>query len=175
MPFDSGELFKDMSREELVSYLEFLLHHYRVVDAFWFLNVEKEYGHEKACLFNERVWGKATGLATDDLKERFGPALGLSGLVKALLLWPWKILVGYRIEEGEDEVLVSVPHCPPQEARLERGLGEYDCRAMHLAEFESFASRIDPRIRVECLFSPPGDHPPDCFCKWRFTLAGNRG
>ncbi len=171
MPFSSGDIFKDRSREELISYLEFLLHHYRVMDAFWFLNVEKDHGHETACLYNERVWAKATELATADLKERFQPGRGLSGLVKALNLWPWTMLVGYQIEERSDQVLISVPHCPPQEARLERGLGEYDCRGMHLAEFESFARQVDERIRVECLFSPPGEHPEDCFCKWRFTLA----
>ena len=170
MPFHCADVFKDMDREELVSYVEFLLHHYRVVDAFWFLNVEQEYGHERACLFNEKVWGKATGPATADLRERFALGNGLSGLVKALRLWPWTILVDYRIEEREGEILITVPHCPPQEARLKRGLGEYDCRGMHAAEFNSFAAQIDPRIKVECLFAPPEDHPPDCFCSWRFTL-----
>ena len=170
MPFSCADAFKDLDREELVSYVEFLLHHYRVVDAFWFLNVEQEYGHEQACLFNEKVWAKATELAVADLRDRFKPGRGLTGLVKALGLWPWTILVDYRIEEKEDQVLISVPRCPPQEARLERGLGEYDCRGMHAAEFESFIRQIDERIRVECLFAPPGDHPKDCFCQWRFTL-----
>lgn len=170
MTQDLKKVFQDMNREELISYLEFLLHHYRVVDAFWFINVEKDHGHEAACLYNEKVWGKATELATADLRERFGPGPGLGGLVKALKLWPWTILVDYLIEEGDGQVLIKVPHCPPQEARLARGLGEYDCGAMHLAEFKSFAAAIDPRIAVECLFCPPGPHPPDCFCQWRFTL-----
>lgn len=171
MAIEIEDRFKGWDEDKLRSYLAFLLHHYRVMDAFWFLNVEKSHGHEEACRINELVWGKATELAVKDLKSRFfDREKGLGGFVKALKVWPWTILVDYRIEEREEEVLVSVDHCPPQEARLARGLGEYDCKAMHLAEFESFALGIDPRIRTECLFAPLDDHPEDCFCCWRFTL-----
>jgi len=173
MGIEIEERFKGWDEERLRSYLSFLLHHYRVVDAFWFLNVEQTHGHEEACRINELVWGKSTELAVKDLKGRFFPGEGgLGGFVRTLKLWPWTILVDYQIEEGEDEVLISVPHCPSQEARLRRGLGEYSCKAMHQAEFRNFALGVDPRIRTECLFAPPDEHPEDCFCQWRFTLQG---
>ena len=165
------EIFKSMPKAELLSYLEFLLWHYRTVDSFWFLSAEETHGRKNAEKLNEKVWAREGPLTVRDLMQRFDISeKGLNGLEKTLRLFPWTSIGNHQIKKTDDEIILAVPRCPPQVARLKSGLGEYDCKDMHAKEFINAAREIDPRIRVLCDFAPPDPHPKDLFCRWRFVL-----
>jgi hypothetical protein len=160
-----------MDAPELRDYLGFLFWHYRVVDSFWFINVEEDRGRAEAERLNERVWEKVSGMAARDLMKRFKIETGgLQGFARLLRLYPWSVLLGYQLEESAEELVLSVPSCATQEARRRRGLDEYECREMHRREFVELAMAVDPRIEVTCEFAPPGERPPGCDCRWRFRL-----
>jgi len=164
-------VFDTMEAPELRNYIQFLLHHYRVMDSFWYIYLTEMFDEATADRVNEKVWGRVPALAVKDLVKRFDiQERGLPAFVKALRYWPWHILVGYHIEERPEEVIITVPSCPTQEARLKRGLPEYHCKEMHRLEFDSFAKAIDARLVTECVFAPPDPHPPEMVCKWRFFL-----
>ncbi len=161
------------TREQLLDYVQSVLWQFRLTDAFWFIKTEGRFGIGAAEAVNEEVWTKIGELGARDILARFGPfEPGVRGVWRAYAHFPWSLMVDYEVEEEADgSLLVQVRSCPPQEGRKRHGQGEYVCKHMHGEEFRAFARVIDPRVRVDCLFAPPDEHPADCFCRWRFHLA----
>jgi hypothetical protein len=163
--------FSSMGEKELREYLEFLLRQYRLADAFWFLGVEEAFGTEAAVKLNEEVWIKIAPLAAREIKRQFAiEGEGVSAVMEALSYFPWTTITGYEIEQMGDKAVLRAPRCPPQEARVRHGLGEFPCKARHWGEFSRFAREIDERVEVKCVMAPPDPHPDDLWCQWEFRL-----
>ncbi len=163
----------ELEEKEKDEYIDFLLRQYRLIDALWFLGVEDKFGLDAAVELNEKVWEEMAGRSAREIKRRFRiDEKGLEGFIKALKYFPWSIIVGYEIEDQAEDgkIVIEVPHCPPQEARLKNGRKEFPCKEMHHREFKFFAREIDGRIEVKCIFAPPDEHPRDLWCKWEFKL-----
>ena len=175
MPFSSC-LDNNLSKDQLQSLVASLLWQYRLVDAFWFINVENEYGLDRAEQINAQVWGKVGELSARDIVKRFGiTTAGLDGFARAMAYYPWAMMDSFDLEHRKGEILITSAQCPAQKGRLKHGLGEYACKDMHFQEFAGFAKAIDPRIHIHCDFAPPDPHPEDLFCKWRITVGPAAG
>jgi len=161
---------------ELTELVRSLLWQYRLIDAFWFINVENEYGLSAAEQLNAKVWAKVGRLAAKDIKKRFGITdTGIEGFVQAMHFYPWYLMDSFDMKTDEHELEIVSARCPAQMGRLKHGLGEYACKEMHREEFTHFAAEIDPTLRVHCVFAPPDPHPEDLFCKWRITREPESG
>jgi len=162
-----------MSKNELLEYTHFLLRQYRLVDALWFLFVEDRFGLDAAADLNEKIWERMAAIAAKDIKNRFNiVGNDLPSIIEALSYFPWAIITGYKIaEKTKERVILYVPSCPPQEARLRHGKEEFPCKSMHLALFTNFAKIFNEKVIVECCYAPPNLHPKDVWCRWEFKLA----
>lgn len=164
--------FSRMTRDNLEKYVDFLLWHYRVVDAFWFLAVEDKFGLDEAVRMNEDIWAKIGAMAAKDIKKTFRiKGRGVAAVIEAYAYFPWLSIISYEvIEQTEDRAIIRVTRCPPQEARLKHGRKEFPCKAMHLAELSNFAKNIDEKVQVTCKYAPPDKHPADSWCEWELRI-----
>jgi len=90
-------IFENMDAPDLRKYIQFLLWHYRVVDAFWYLNITEKYDEATADRLNEKVWGRVAAMAAQNLVKQFELSdKGLKGFVTALRYFPGVFSLGIR-------------------------------------------------------------------------------
>jgi hypothetical protein len=116
--------------EELQPYIKYMVDLMSRTDGFWFLGVEHSYGYDAAIKINEEVWHGMGKIMTREIMEKFSiEGKGLQALARVIRYSPWSMISGFENEEKNEEVIVSVPHCPPQKARLKKGWGSTTARA----------------------------------------------
>ena len=60
--------FNAWKKQDLVQYIEFLLHSYRVMDGFWFLNIERDHSLEEACRIIQKGGARIVGVSLTQLR-----------------------------------------------------------------------------------------------------------
>ncbi len=166
--------FATMSREDLLRALEMFAKNWLAHDGCWFLAAEARFGMETAIDLDRRSWEQFAAVEARRILATFNiPANGgLPALEKALGLRMYSVLNTQRAVWSEDRERLSffMDMCRVQQTRRRKGLPDFPCKSVGIAEFETFARTVDPRIRTRCLHCPP-DAPEGMYCGWEFTLA----
>jgi hypothetical protein len=165
--------FKDFSREPLLDIIQDFASNWLTHDGLWFLAVEKKYGLEAAIEMDTEAWRNFAPAEAKRIMKRHNipPGGGLEALKKALGYRMYELLNKQEIvEETPNSFVFRMNECRVQAARKRKGLPDFPCRSVGLVEFPEFAKAIDPRIKVECVGCPPGEHPDNWWCAWRFKI-----
>ena len=162
-----------LSKEELISIIVDDAKNWLAHDGLWFQAVEKEHGMDAAIRADTEAWEKFTVIEARRIMERLGirPGGGLEALGRCLKQRFYARLNDQKFEmTGEKTAVFRMLDCRVQSARRRKGLPDFPCKSVGIAEYAGFASAVGPRIETRCLVCPPDAHPEDSWCGWEFTL-----
>ena len=161
-----------LSREELLTLLDVYAKNWLAHDGCWFLAIEDDYGHAAAVEMDRRAWEMFAAAEARRIMRAFDIPQngGLAALETALSLRAYARINRQEISWRDADTLVfRMVECRVQATRERKGLPNFHCKPVGIAEFTVFAQTIDPRIQVRCLNCPP-DPVIDAHCAWEFTL-----
>ncbi len=164
---------QDMSKEELISLLEDAAKNWLAHDGLWFQAVEKKFDMKTAIDLDRKAWEKFTVIEANRIMKRLNmpPGGGLNALEHALQFRLYaRINEQEFIHQGPGKAVFRMNKCRVQDARKRKGLEDFPCKDVGVAEYSGFAAAIDPRIRTRCLACPPDPHPEEYWCAWEFTI-----
>lgn len=167
------DLLLSLPKETLVDMLEDQAKNWLAHDGLWFQAVERQHGMEEAIKLDKEAWVKFTQIEAKRIMRRhgIGPGGGLAALKKALRFRLYaRINEQSLIEEDSNHLRFEMNDCRVQSARKRKGLNDFPCKPVGIAEYAYFAHTIDPRIRTQVISCPPDPHPEEYYCAWQFTL-----
>jgi hypothetical protein len=142
-------------------------------DGLWFLAVEKKYGLEDAIEIDRMAWSGFAPTEAKRIMARLNIAHGggIAALAKAFPERMYAILNEQQMEIIDDKHMIfTMKSCRVQDTRKRKGLPDFPCKEVGIAEFTEFAKAIDPRIKTKCLACPPDKYNGEFWCKWEFTI-----
>lgn len=167
------DLLLTLPKEVLVDMLEDQAKNWLAHDGLWFQAVERHFGMEDAIQLDREAWITFTQIEAKRIMGRHGiePGGGLAALKKALQFRLYaRINEQSLIDEDPNCLRFEMNDCRVQSARKRKGLDDFPCKPVGIAEYAYFAHTIDPRIRTEVICCPPDPHPDRYYCAWQFTL-----
>ena len=167
------EILKALSKEMLIDLLEDQAKNWLAHDGLWFQAVEKEFGMENAINLDTEAWIRFTQIEAKRIMKRFDiqPRGGIHSLKKALQFRLYaRINTQSLIEIDQNTLRFEMNDCRVQSARKRKGLEDFPCKSVGIAEYAYFAHTIDDRIRTRIICCPPDPHPEEYYCAWQFTL-----
>jgi len=167
------DLLLSLPKEMLIGMLEDQAKNWLAHDGLWFQAVENRFGLEEAIQLDKEAWITFTQIEAKRIMRRheIEPGGGLPALKKALQFRLYaRINEQSLIDEDPKSLRFEMNDCRVQSARKRKGLNDFPCKPVGIAEYAYFAHTIDPRIRTEVISCPPDPHPDSYYCAWQFTL-----
>lgn len=164
---------KDLTKDELLGFLEDASKNWLAHDGLWFRAVEDKFDMDTAIELDKAAWEKFTVIEARRIMKRLGlkPGGGIPALIQCLYFRLYAhINVQEVLEVSETRCVFRMNKCRVQDARKRQGLSDFPCKPVGIIEYSLFASTVDPRIKTKCLVCPPDPHPEDVWCAWEFTL-----
>ena len=167
------EDLENLSKEELMDYIEDVSKNWLAIDGTWFQAIEREFGMEKAIEIDVKSWNIFTVIEAKRIMQRFKIPEngGIPALTNALRFRVYANINKQEIIEiSEKRCVFRMNDCRVQSARTRKNLQEFPCKNVGIVEYSLFARTIDKRIETKCICCPPENHPKDYYCAWEFTI-----
>jgi len=163
---------ENLTKEQALKLLEDFAKRWLAHDGLWFLEVEKNFGLQKAIELDEAAWAQFTVIEANRIKEflKLPENGGLEALEVALRFRLYGFLNQQELTKEGNKLIYKMKTCRVQEARKRKNLPDFPCKPVGITEYSGFAKTIDPRIKTRCLACPPDEHPDDFYCAWEFWV-----
>jgi hypothetical protein len=160
-----------LTRTELQGLLEDAAMNWLALDGLWFQAVERTLGTDTASCCGRSAIGAYSEIEAKRIIRRFNiTQTGIPALMQALRLRLYHLINRQDvIEVSESRCVFRMLECRVQEARKRKGLPQYPCKPVGMAEYSRFAAAIDPGIRTRCIACPPDDRAEGFWCAWEFS------
>lgn len=162
----------DLPREKLIELIDASSANWLAADGIWFQAVETRQDMFTAKRCNDTCWTRFSPYEAHRIKALLNLPEngGLDALARALDYCLYARLNVQSVERDDNSLIFKMVNCRVQWARQSKGLDDYPCKSAGIIEHASFASAIDPRIKMECIGCPPDKHPSEWFCAWKFYI-----